>query len=330
MSVKYKDYYKILEVDRNASQEDIKKSYRKLARKYHPDVNKEAGAEDKFKDLQEAYSVLNDPEKRKKYDSLGSNWNAGQDFRPPPDFDFESAFGRGFDFGRGSRGKGSRSFRFSASGGAGFSDFFESLFGDADIFSGAQQQGFGDASPFGGQTSRARGRDLEAELTLTVDEMYRGGKRRISLQSPDDPSGQRTLDVNIPQGLKDGSKLKLKGKGMGGGDLYLKIKIAPHKYFTPDGYNLKISVPVTPWEAALGDKIVVPTIDGKAKLTIKPGAQSGDRLSLKGQGLHKKDGSRGDLIAELEISVPKKLTTKEKKLFEDLNGVSKFNPRDWE
>ncbi|MFP3870130.1 MAG: DnaJ C-terminal domain-containing protein [Syntrophobacteria bacterium] len=315
MAVKFQDYYKILGVDRNASQEEISKAYRKLARKYHPDVNKEKGAEDKFKQINEAYEVLKDPEKRQRYDQLGADWQAGQDFRPPPGwedvhFEFRTAPGEGFGFG-------------------GFSDFFETLFGGQR----------GRRATAGRQTWSMRGQDQEAEITIPLEDAYHGAIRSVSLQTQEtDPEGflrptVQTYQVRIPAGVTEGSRIRLPGKGgcgLGGGppgDLHLRVHIEPHPRFRLDGHNLEVDVPLSPWEAALGTTVQVPLVDGTASLKIPAGSQSGQRLRLRGKGLPKREGGAGDLLARLKIVVPKKLSSKEKELFTKLAQTSQFNPR---
>ena len=339
MAVKYQDYYETLGVPRDATQEQIHASYRKLARKYHPDINKSSDAEDRFKRIGEAYEVLRDPEKRKRYDALGDNWKAGQDFTPPPGWDF-------FNFGTGTRARsGTRpggngySFRifdgFGESPFSGFSDFFETLFGG----------GLGDfGGAAGGQAgTRARtmrGQDQEAEITIPLEEAYRGTKRSVTLESRDASSGRptgeaKTLEVKIPAGTTDGQRLRLRGQGgpvTGGGtpgDLYLRIRIAPHPIYRLNGSDLELDAPVTPWEAALGSRIEVPIIGGKASVKLQPGTQSGRRLRLKGKGFPKKSGGHGDLYVRIRIEVPKHLSARERQLFEELSKASAFQPRRW-
>jgi curved DNA-binding protein len=331
MAVKFQDYYDTLGVARTASQDEIQKAYRKLARKYHPDVNKEPGAEDKFKQVTEAYEVLKDPEKRKKYDTLGPNWQAGQDFTPPPGwqqgapFDRRSYEGPGeFDFG---------SFRSSG----GFSDFFETLFGGGFGGGGARQPG--GARGEAGSWSM-RGQDIEADLTISLEEAYRGASKALSLQAVEagpDGTPQRTtkqLNVTIPAGVTEGTRIRLAGQGSPGigkgaaGDLFLRIHIAPHPVFQLDGHNLLVTVPVAPWEAALGAKVDVPTLDGPVKMTVPPGTESGRRFRLRGKGLPKGRGERGDLYTTVHIAVPKTLTTEERELFQQLAQRSSFNPRE--
>ncbi len=326
MAVKYQDYYETLGVSRDASQDDIQKAYRKLARKYHPDVNKSKEAEERFKQVNEAYEVLKDPEKRRKYDALGDNWQNGQDFSPPPGWEDLFAGGGGARTGRSTRG-----FSFDGFDDLGFSDFFESLFGRSF-------GGFGGPGGFGRESrtfAQAKpGQDQEAELTITLEEAYRGGRKSIALEEGDGLSGRRkkNLEVTIPPGVTDGRRLRLSGQGQPGpggsraGDLYLRIRIAPHRLFRVNGKDLEVDVPVAPWEAALGGKIQVPLVDGAANVTIPAGIQSGKRIRVKGKGLQAKDGP-GDLYAVITIAVPPRLSEREKELFAELARVSSFNPR---
>jgi curved DNA-binding protein len=340
MAVKYQDYYETLGVPRDASQEQIHAAYRKLARKYHPDINKSSDAEDRFKHIGEAYEVLRDPEKRKRYDALGENWKAGQDFTPPPGWEF-------FDFGTGSRSRsGARSggdgygFRifdgFGDSPFSGFSDFFETLFGGG-------MGGFGGGAAAGRGRTRAqtlRGQDQEAEITIPLEEAYRGTKRSVTLESMDTGSGRptgeaKTLEIKIPPGTTDGQRLRLRGQGGPGsgdgtpGDLYLRVRIAPHGVFRLNGSDLELDAPVAPWEAALGAHIEVPIIGGKASVKLQPGTQSGQRLRLRGKGFPKKSGGHGDLYVRIRIEVPKHLSARERQLFEELSKTSDFDPRRW-
>ena len=330
MSVRFKDYYEILGVSRTASAEEIKKAYRKLARKYHPDVNKAPGAEARFKEIGEANEVLSDPQKRARYDQLGSNWQAGQEFNPPPGFE-----NMHFEF-HGAPG-GGRGFRPQDMGG--FSDFFEAIFGS--------QMG---GAPFGGQSSGSRfgrweeeepaGRDQEASLTITLEEAYHGATKSIQLQVTEpDARGRiqprsRTYQVKIPRGITNAARIRLAGQGSasprGGsaGDLYLRIEIAPHPVFRVDGHDLEVTLPISPWEAALGARVTIPTLEGNASLTLPAGTESGQKLRLRGKGLGQGKGLEpGDLIVQVQIVVPKKMSPREKELFEELAKVSGFKPR---
>lgn len=339
MAVQTKDYYGVLGVGRNATQDEIKTAYRKSARKFHPDLNPgDKTAEDRFKELQEAYDALSDPEKRKLYDQYGENWRVAQQAGaapPPPGWQRAQAGGGtsqagGFDF---------NGFDF---GGAGGFDF-EELFG---------------RSGFGGRARRRddRGRDVEAEIELTLEEAHRGGRRTLQLQTADicpscrgtgvkdtqvcptcGGSGQvrkpKTIEVNIPAGVRDGSTVRLAGQGGAGsdgssaGDLYLHVRLRPHPLFTVRGDDLELELPITPWEAVLGARVDVPTIDGQVEMTIPAGAQTGQRLRLRGQGLNKRGGGRGDEYARLKTVVPKTVGDEERRLYEDLRRVSDFDPR---
>lgn len=338
MAVKYQDYYKTLGVSRDASQNEIHQAYRKLARKYHPDVNKSDEAEQKFKDISEAYEVLKDPEKRKKYDSLGQNWHGGDDFSPPPGWEeFVGGGGRsgGFGFGQGGGGFGNFGFdifgdRGSGSGG-GFSDFFETLFGGFG--------GVGGETDFGARGWSQKGQDHEADVTINLEDAYFGGKKTLALQQQEtDGQGRihsrtRNFEVNIPAGITEGKRLRLGGQGGDGGgagqrgDLYLRIHIAPHPRFRLKGSDIETDLSISPWEAALGTKVDVPIVGGKAAITIPPGTSSGKRLRLRGKGMKKKDGKNGDLFAVIRIVVPEQLSQKERELFEELSKQSRFNPR---
>jgi curved DNA-binding protein len=323
MAVAFKDYYESLGVPRDASAEDIRRAYRKLARQYHPDVNREAGAEDRFKEISEAYEVLRDDEKRQRYDRLGQNWKAGQDVTG--DAGFEEAFrrreGRGgprVDFGESDFGGVGSDF----GGGFGdFSDFFEGVFGSRGRRTGTGS-GAGRRNGFA-----MRGGDQEAELELTLEEAARGGKRRLSL------GDGRDFEVEIPRGVRDGQRIRLAGQGEVGiadgtpGDLFLRVRLKPHPRFRVDGRDLYSDLPVTPWEAALGDTIPVRTLDGTARVKVPAGSSSGRRLRLRNQGLPSADGSAGDLYAVIQIHVPKRLTKREHKLFEQLAEASTFDPR---
>ena len=312
MPVKFKDYYETLGVARGASEDEIRKAYRRLARKYHPDVNKSADAEPKFKEIAEAYEVLSDPRKRKKYDEFGANYHEGDEFRPPPGWEDMS-----FKF----YGKSSAA-DFTPDDLGGFSDFFEAFFGGG----GRMRSAF----------RRARGEDHEAELTISLEEAFQGAKKTISLQTArvgGDGRVQRqtkTYNVHIPAGTLAGMRIRLAGQGgQGGGagpagDLYLRVAIAPHPVFKWGGRNLEVDMPITPWEAALGAKVPVPTMAGKAALAIAPGTQSGQKFRLKGKGFPGQP--EGDLIVTVQVVVPKGLSAEERKLFEELAKISTFRP----
>jgi curved DNA-binding protein len=323
MTVQYKDYYKTLGVSRDASQQDIQRAYRKLARKFHPDLNKSPDAEQKFKEVNEAYEVLKDREKRKKYDQLGPRWKEGQDFRPPPGWEDVQ-----FQYGSGVGGGGA----FWGGGEGGFSDFFETLFGGAFRQAGGGQAGRG---PF---VRQQPGADYEATLVISLEDAYRGGTRAVTLESqapgPGGTKEQKRYDVKIPRGVLPGQKIRLAGQGGQGmsggqaGDLYLRVEIEPHPRFRLEGRDLYTDLPLTPWEAALGGEVPVNTMDGRVALKIPAGMQSGRRLRLKGKGMPNPKGSPGDLYAVAQIKVPGDLSKKEKDLFKELGKSSSFNPRE--
>jgi len=319
--MEYKDYYKILGVEKGASQDEIKRSYRKLARKYHPDVSKEADAEVKFKEVGEAYEVLKDPEKREAYDQLGANWKAGQSgFQPPPDWE------QNFDFGGGGYTQGSTH---------DYSSFFEDLFGGARA--GRQYYQAGSAGQGGYQS---RGENVRAKVMIDIEDSLNGTSKNITLQSPEiNEQGQvvnkqRTLKVTIPKGIKEGQTIRL-GKqgnpGIGGGergDLLLEVAFNPHKLYSVDGKDLYLNVPVAPWEATLGAKIDVPTPDGKkVGMKIPPDSQQGRKLRLKGKGLPGKNP--GDFYVVLQIVLPPSSVPKVKELNEKMRDEIDFNPRSY-
>lgn len=315
--MEFKDYYAVLGVAKNASQDEIQRAYRTLARKYHPDVNKTPGAEEKFKDIGEAYEVLKDPEKRAKYDRYGAAWKAAQQGGGAPPPGYEDIW---FDLG----GFGGAEDLFSGS--SGFSSFFEQLFGTAAR--GSRRRG--------GQTAGGPwampGADREAHLALTLEEAARGGEREISLSGP--TAGQsKTYMVHIPKGIRPGQRIRLAGqgeKGVGGGppgDLYLVVEILPHPTFRLEGRDLYTTVPITPWEAALGAEVTLATLDGAVHVKIPPGSSSGRKIRLKGKGFPDPRNGPGDLYAEISIRVPETLSAEERALFEQLARVSHFTPR---
>jgi curved DNA-binding protein len=318
MAVSFQDYYEALEVPREASADDIRRAYRRLARKYHPDVNKAPGAEDRFKQISEAYEVLRDDEKRARYDRFGENWKAGQDVSGASGFEGFRGGRAGF---RGS-GNGFRDVRVEFGGGD-FSDFFEGLFGQ-----GAGRRPDGRAGGGGFEGFSMRGGDQEAVLELSLEEAARGGKRKISL------GDGRDFDVDIPAGVHDGQRIRLAGQGSSGagggapGDLFLRVRLKPDPRFRVEGRNLYVALPITPWEGELGSEVSVPTLEGGARVRVPPGSSTGRRLRLRGQGLPGPSGSAGDLYAELAVHVPKKLTERERELFEQLAETSRFDPRD--
>lgn len=315
--MEYKDYYKIMGVERDASQDEIKRAYRKLARKYHPDVSKEPDAEKRFQEVQEAYEVLKDPEKRAAYDQLGSGWHEGQDFRPPPGWE------GGFQQSSG----------FSEEEARAFSDFFEELFGGGRAGGGRRASGFSGFGGFnagmGGAGTGARGQDQVARVEIPLEVAYQGGQQRITL-----PSGggePRSLNVRIPAGVTDGQHIRLSGQGGAGvggggsGDLYLEIALKPHALFRVDGRDVHLDVPIAPWEAALGATVQVPTLGGNVDARIKPGAKSGQRMRLKGRGL---PGSpKGDQYLQLKIVAPEPANEQQRELYERMRDEMAFDPR---
>jgi curved DNA-binding protein len=318
--MEFKDYYAVLGVAKNASQEEIQRAYRKLARKYHPDINQTTGAEDKFKDLGESYEVLKDPDKRAKYDRYGAAWKAAEQGGGTPPPGYEDVW---FDLG------GAEDFGFS--GGSGFSSFFEQLFGAAAGRSTAKgRRGARGFAP--GAQWTMPGADQEARLALTLEEASHGDEREISLSSP--TTGQsKTYVVHIPKGIRPGQRIRLAGqgeKGVGGappGDLYLLVEILPHPMFRLEGRDLYTTVPVTPWEAALGAEVTLATLEGAVHVKIPSGSSSGRKIRLRGKGFPDPKSSPGDLYAEINIRVPETLSAEEKELFEQLAKVSRFAPR---
>lgn len=313
--MKYKDYYAALGVARDASEAAIKSAYRKLAQKYHPDVTKDPKGEEKFKDIAEAYQTLKDPEKRAAYDRLGSGFRPGQDFRPPPDWE--------------------KHFRRSGQEGDGV--FFDEDLDLSDLFASIQGAGH--------RTGRARtnrpfpGADFEVTVRLTLEEADRGTQVDLNLSVPEvDGAGQvrhvpRTLKARIPKGATDGQRLRLRGQGGKGanggrdGDLYLNVALHPHPLFRPSGHDLYLDLPLTPWEAALGAAIEVPTLSGKVSLKVPPGTAAGRKLRLAGKGLTRPGGGEGDLFAIVQIVNPPVLDEREKDLYGQLAATSRFDPR---
>ena len=333
--MKFKDYYEILGVKRDATEEQIRQAFRKLARKYHPDLNPgDKAAEEKFKELNEANEVLSDADKRKRYDQLGANWKDGVEFTPPPGWgggrvqvdpnDFGSIFGSG----------------------GGFSDFFESLFGGGRAAQADPRR----------SRSRAKGQDAEAEMEISLEDAHRGGRHRITLQGARAcPTCQGTgavsggecatcrgagqvlspksIDVNIPPGAREGSVIKLPRHGQPGaaggepGDLYIKLRLKPHPQFNVSDDDITIDLPITPSEAVLGTSLEVPTIEGKAEMKVPAGSQGGQRLRLRGQGLNRRGGGRGDQYVRLKVVVPTQPTEREKQLYKELAEASQFKPR---
>ena len=340
MSAKIKDYYEVLGVKRTATPDEIKQAYRKLARKLHPDLNPgDKAAEERFKELQQAYDVLSNADDRKLYDQYGENWRAVKAGAPPPGWE-----GARQPAGAGrteSRGFDSNEFEFGGfRPGAGGFDIFEDLFGAGR----------------GRRRRTGRGADVEAELELSLEDAHRGGRHTLQMQVAEvcptcDGTGvqndqacptcggigqvtrPKSMDVNIPAGVRDGSTIRVPGQGGAGsngaqaGDLYLHIRLRPHPVFTVHDDDLEVELPIAPWEAVLGAKIEAPTIDGRVELTIPSGAKSGQRLRLRGQGLNKRKGGRGDEYVRLKVVTPKEVSPEERRLYEELQRVSRFNPR---
>lgn len=317
--MEYKDYYKILGVAEDADAAEIKRVYRKLARKFHPDVSKEENAEERFKEVGEAYEVLSDPEKREEYDQLRQMGAFAGDgsFQPPPGWESAANFGGG---------------GFTEADAQAFSDFFESVFGRG----GSAHRTYGGT---GQQRSfRMRGEDVHFRLALFLEEAYNGGEKEIEFSVPEvDQRGlvthkRRRLKVRIPRGVAQGQHIRLRGQGAPGvgggdnGDLFLEIDIAPHPLFSVDGRDIHLNLPVSPWEAALGQTVNVPTLGGKVELKIPAGAQSGQKLRLKGRGLP--GSSPGDQYVTLQVVMPPAQTAKSRELFEALAEEVPFNPRE--
>jgi curved DNA-binding protein len=310
--MKYKDYYEILGVARDASQDAIKKAYRKLARKYHPDVSKEKDAEERFKEINEAHQTLSDPEKRAAYDQLG-RYQAGEEFRPPPGWE--------------------RQFRFEQGNLDDFIDLGE-LF---EHFGGFGRRGGARAGRGGGFAMP--GQDYEVTAHLTLEEIYHGAEVSLDLSAPEvTPDGAirrvpKTVRVRVPKGATDGQRLRVPGKGGPGvnggppGDLYLNITLRPHRLFKASGHDLYLELPVTPWEAVLGSEVEVPTLSGRVKVTVPPSSRAGQKLRLTGRGLPTPKGGHGDLYCVLQVVTPTVLSDREKQLYEELGRISTFNPR---
>jgi curved DNA-binding protein len=320
MPAEFKDYYDVLGVPRNASGEEIKKAFRKLAHKYHPDVAKDkTTGEAKFKEINEANEVLSDPEKRRKYDQLGANWNHPERQPPPPQPGFAGGYAEASEF------------HFD---GTGFSDFFEQFFGSRGRPSG----GFGQTRRDGmkGETFAQRGQDIEADILVTLDEILHGSTRTIHLQRADPRTGQsvtQTLRVKIPPGVREAQLIRLAGKGQEGigggesGNLYLRVKFAQHPDFRVRDADLYYDLDLAPWEAVLGATVQIPTLDGTVSLKIPAGTRAERQLRLRGKGLPTSNGTRGDLYAVVSIQVPAHLTREQKILWEQLATKSTFNPR---
>jgi curved DNA-binding protein len=311
MAVQFRDYYETLGVSKTASEDEIRSAFRKLARKYHPDVAKDKKtAEEKFKQINEAYEVLSDPEKRRKYDQLGEHWNQPGGFQPPPQW---GAGQPGGGFHRGSGENGGVEFEF---GGTGFSDFFEAFFG-----------GGRGRSAFGGfgqrETMAERGSDVEADIMVTLEEALHGSTRQVSLRRAGSTKTE-TYQVRIPRGVREGQRIRLAGQGeaseRGGksGDLFLRVRLARRPDFSVEGSDLVHEVKIAPWQAVLGDQLIVPTLEGDARLKLPSGTQGGQRFRLRERGLPGVSGQRGDLYVVVQIALPKKLTEREREIWEQL------------
>ena len=313
----FKDYYATLGVKREASADEIKRAYRKLARKYHPDVSKEPDAEARFKEVGEAYEVLKDPEKRAAYDQLGADWKAGQEFRPPPGGEQRFYYSGG---GPGMGGAGEDL--------GGFSDFFETLFGRGGM------AGMGEAGPRARefhfrQSGPMRGEDQQARVQIGLEDAYHGASRTLELRAPD--GGKRSIRVAIPKGVTAGQRIRLAGQGLPGagggpaGDLFLEVTFAPHRIYEAEGRNVLLTLPVAPWEAALGATVAVPTLGGKVELKIPGGSQSGRRLRLKGRGLP--GNPAGHPIVPLRSDTPPADSDAARRFYEQMREQLAFNPR---
>ena len=296
----YRDYYKVLGVSRDATRDEVRKAYRRLASKYHPDISTEPGAETRFKEITEAYEVLKDDKKRRAYDQLGSNWQAGQRFEPPPDwssqFDFSDALGS-LD---------------------GFSDFFESLFGGG---------GFGSNRGFSTNSSNTPRTD-RAELKVTLEQLYADQPIEVEFHVQEPSTGGlpqtkvKKLNVKIPSGLSDGETMRLKGQGSMGRDLLLSLKVTPHEHFELDGRDTSTVIALAPWEAVLGASVEVPTLGGPVQLKVRPGTDTSTRMRLKDRGL-----PGGHHYVSFKIEIPKSVSSKERELFQEISEVSDFDPR---
>lgn len=319
--MKFQDYYQVLGIPRTATADDIRKAFRKLARKYHPDVNKDPSAETRFKEINEAYEVLSDPAKREKYDRLGANWKAGQDFTPPPGW--QEAFQSG--------GPGGAQFSF---GGGDVSDFFSAFFGSMGGGSSSRRsrrssrsarnpfEGFG----FSADVPPSPPPPAEAHLSVSLEDLFSRAPQTLTLTDPS-TGESKTLRVRIPQGSADGTRIRLAGQAPSGGDLLIHLHVLPHPVFRVHGFDVESDLPLAPWEAVLGAKVRVPTLDGPAALTIRPGTQNASRLRLAGKGLPDRQGRRGDHIVAVSVRVPTHPSDAERDLFRRLAETSTFQPR---
>lgn len=303
--MEYKDYYKILGVERSADQESIKKAFRRMAAKYHPDRNKEKGAEDRFKEINEANEVLSDPKKRARYDQLGSNWHSGDNFKPPPGWGNTTQFDASFFEDIARRGFSNQ----TTSTSSGFSDFFEGLFG------GGFRRSQTGPSPGDGRHPSVQ----TATIQLDLEDVYRGANKTIRL-----PSGS-SMQIHIPAGTHGDKKIRIPGKGPHGSDFFLKVKLKEHPLYRLENSDIFMDLPITPWEAALGETITVPTLAGKISLKIPPGSQSGKKMRLKGRGLPGKEP--GDLYIVLHVNTPPADTIEQKEYYARMKMLFGWNPR---
>jgi curved DNA-binding protein len=317
MAVQFRDYYDTLGVSRTATQDEIKSAFRKLARKYHPDISKDKkGGEEKFKEINEAYEVLGDAENRRKYDELGPNWKQGQEFQPSagtaPQWNYSTG-GEGAEF------------HFE---GTGFSEFFEAMFGRRGAYGGNPFAGAG-GNRYGETSSAQIPIDAEADIMVTLEEALNGSTRHIRLQRRARGSAPvtETLKVKIPPGVREGQRIRLAGKGENGGDLFLNVHLERHPDFRVQESNLHSDLELAPWEAVLGCKLTIPTLGGHAKLTIPPGTQNGQQFRLQNLGLPRQGGGRGNLYVSIRVQTPSQISDQERELWEKLAALSKFNPR---
>jgi curved DNA-binding protein len=308
MPVQFQDYYEILGVSRTATEDEIKKAYRKLARKHHPDVNpNDKSAEEKFKKINEAYEVLSDKDKRQKYDRFGENWKTGEQFSPPPGYGPQPGGG---------------GYSYTTSDGGDFSEFFQQFFGPG--------MGFGSTTQRRRPGFNTRGGDIEAELPVSIEEAFHGTSKQFTIRKADGTT--KTYKVKIPEHSFAGKQIKLAGQGEPGtttaGDLILTLAYQNHPFYDIESFDLYRELDVAPWEAVLGAKVPMDTLDGNVRLTIPAGAQNGLKLRLAKRGLYRSDGSRGDLYAVVNVEIPEQLTAKERELWEKLLAESTFNPRE--
>src|SRR5215212_2621555 len=313
MAVQFRDYYETLGVSKTATEDEIRTAFRKLARKYHPDVAKDKKeAEEKFKQINEAYEVLSDPEKRKKYDQLGANWNQPGGFQPPPDWGGQQPGGV---FHRYGGGDGGVEFEF---GGTGFSDFFEAFFGG-----GRGRSAFGGGFGRGQAAEAERGNDVEADIMVPLEEALNGATRTVSLRRSATKKVE-TYQVKIPRGVREGQRIRLAGQGEAGerggksGDLFLRVRLARHPDFRVEGSDLVHDARIFPWQAVLGSDLKIPTLEGEVRLKIPAGTRSGRRFRLRSRGMLASAGTRGDLFVEVQMEVPKKITEREREVWTEL------------